>query len=149
MGIVFDTDEEVFRTRLREYQEMALRVLWGSERGLTSRDVWIGVNKGFEGIRSISRASIINFLNAMCEEGFLKFEEETCKGGTRRRYFPGLDEEGFKRHVAKKDISKLSEMWPRTLPALNTCLITVKDLSPGALLLLIYRLRILSQTLMG
>lgn len=125
MGIVFDTGEEGFRTTLREYQEMSLRILWRSERGLTSRDVWIGVNKGLEGARSISRASIINFLNAMCEEGVLKFEEETAKGGYRRRYSPSLDEEGYKLHVAKTIISKLSDMWP---DAMREALMTSRTL---------------------
>jgi predicted transcriptional regulator len=112
MGIVFDTGEEGFRTVLRDWKETALKILWGSERGLTSRDVWIGVNRGLEGTRSMSRASIINFLNTMYEEGVLTFEEEKCKGGKRRRYSPSLDEEGFKLHVARTVISKLSEMWP-------------------------------------
>ena len=112
MGIVFDTSKEGFRTVLREYQETALRILWESESPLTTKDVWIEVNRRLKGTRSISRASIINFLKAMDEEGVLTFEEETAKGGHRRRYSPCLDEEGFKLHVARKVISKLSKMWP-------------------------------------
>ena len=62
--------------------------------------------------RSISRASIINFLNDMVEKGVLNYRERTGKGGYHRVYFPAFDEEGFKRHVAKTVISKLSDMWP-------------------------------------
>jgi hypothetical protein len=112
MGVVFDTDEEGFRTIIRGWQETALRIIWGSKIPLTTREVWIGVNSGLEGALSISRASIINFLKAMDEEGVLTFEEETAKGGYRRRYSPSLDEEGFKLHVVRKVISKLSKMWP-------------------------------------
>jgi hypothetical protein len=67
---------------------------------MTSREVYQAVNRSL-GDKTISRASIINFLNDMCDEGVLKYEEETCKGGTRRKYFTGLDEKGFKKHIAK------------------------------------------------
>ena len=111
-SIVFDTREDGFRMVLRDWQETALRILWESESPLITKDVWIEVNRRLKGTRSISRASIINFLKAMDEEGVLTFEEETAKGGYRRRYSPSLDEEGFKLHVAGKVVSKLSKMWP-------------------------------------
>jgi predicted transcriptional regulator len=88
-----------------------MRIIWGSDRPLTSRGVWIEVNKGFEGTGSISRASIINFLNAMCDEGILTYGDETGRGGYHRMYSPGLGEEGFKLHVAREVISKLLETW--------------------------------------
>jgi hypothetical protein len=34
----------------------------------------------------VSRASILNFLNAMCDDHVLDFEEETCKCEMRRKY---------------------------------------------------------------
>ena len=110
MGVIFNKDKDGFQTIMKDYQEMALRFVLDSGEGLTSREVWVGVNKGFGGSRTISRASIINFLNSMCEEGVIEYEEETAKGGRRRRYFPGIGEEGLKRQVAKEIISKLSEM---------------------------------------
>lgn len=112
MNIVFYTGKEGFRKILKKYQEIALRVLWETESPLTTRDVWIEVNKRLEESRSISRTSIITFLNAMCEEGVLNYEEETAKGGYRRRYSTSFDEEGFKRQVAKTVTSKLSTIWP-------------------------------------
>jgi len=48
----------------------------------------------------------------MCDEGVLTYEEETGKGGYHRLYSPAFDEEGFKLHVGKTVISKLSDMWP-------------------------------------
>jgi DNA-binding PadR family transcriptional regulator len=78
---------------------------------MTSREVYQAVNRSL-GNKTISRASIINFLNDMCDEGVLKYEEETCKGGTRRKYFTGLDEEGFKKHVAKVVLNSLMRDFP-------------------------------------
>jgi hypothetical protein len=89
MGIVFDTGEDGFRTVVKEYQEMALRFVWSSgERGVSTKEAWLHVNKELGGSESISRASIINFLNAMVDEGALSYIEITGKGGHRRIYSP-------------------------------------------------------------
>lgn len=111
--VVFDTNEDGFRTVVKDYQEMALRFLWESdERGVSSREAWLHVNKEFGSSGSISRASIINFLNAMVDEGVLGYTEITGKGGHRRIYSSPMDEDGFKRYVAKNVIAKLFEIWP-------------------------------------
>lgn len=48
----------------------------------------------------ISRASIINFLEAMREMNVLSGEEKTDEGGHHWVYYPVLDEAGFKRFIA-------------------------------------------------
>jgi len=48
----------------------------------------------------------------MVDEGVLKYKEETCKGGTRRIYYPKLDESGFKKHIVKMVISSLIRDFP-------------------------------------
>jgi hypothetical protein len=101
MTIVIDPSKEGLEKVLRDYQIEALNIIWNTDKkGMTSREVYQAVNRSL-GDKTISRASIINFLNDMCDEGVLKYEEETCKGGTRRKYFTGLDEKGFKKHIAK------------------------------------------------
>ena len=113
MPLVLDPSKSGFEKVLRDYQIEALRTVWGrAETGATSREVYVNVNKELEGIKTVSRASIINFLNGMCDEGVLTYEEETCKGGMRRKYFPGLDEAGFKRHIAKSVIESLLKDFP-------------------------------------
>jgi len=93
---------------------MAMRFLWGSgKEGAISREIWLHVNKLLmEKGRSVSRASIINFANAMVDAGVLNYTEKPGKGGYHRVYSPAFDEEGFKLHVAKTVISKLSDTWP-------------------------------------
>ena len=92
------------------------------EEGAISREIWLHVNKILlEKGRSVSRASIINFANEMVDMGVLNYTEKPGKGGYHRVYSPAFDEEGFKRHVAKAVISKLSDMWPdATREALTT-----------------------------
>ena len=112
MTIVIDPSKTGLEKVLRDYQIEALRIIWGTnDRGLTSREVYQAVNKVLD-TKTISRASIINFLNDMCDEGVLKYEEETCKGGTRRKYFTGLDEMGFRKHIAKVVLASLMKDFP-------------------------------------
>ena len=97
MALIIDPSKQGLEKVLRDYQIEALKIVWNSEiKGLSSREVYVAVNRVL-GDRAISRASIINFLNDMCDEGVLKYTEETCKGGTRRRYFTGMNEAAFKK----------------------------------------------------
>ena len=123
--VMLNTRKDGFNAILKEYQEMSLRYLWRSdvENG-SSKDVWLAVNKEFNGKGSISRASIINFLNDMVNEGILGYHEITGKGGHRRIYNSIYDEKGTKELFAKKIVDKLIEIFPDTqiiaVPRVNT-----------------------------
>lgn len=111
--VEFDTKEEGLRTVVKEYQEVALKYMWRLDgEGASSRDVWVNVNKDLMGKSTISRASIINFMNLMVDEEVVSYTEITGKGGHRRIYSAIYDEAGFKEHMAKTVISKLLETWP-------------------------------------
>jgi len=113
MTLTFDPAGEGLAKVLRDYQIEALRIVWTKgDDGAISKEVWQHTNKVLKGIRTISRASIINFLNAMVEEGVLNYENETCKGGTRRIYTPKLDERGFKKHIANTVLTSLIKDFP-------------------------------------
>jgi len=113
MTITIDTANKGLAMVLKDYQEEALRLIWSKEgEGSSSRDVWSQVNKRLKGERSISRASIINFLNAMVDEGVLDYIEITGKGGHRRIYSSKLDEEAYKRHIAETVLNNLMRDFP-------------------------------------
>jgi len=118
----FDPAGEGLGKVLRDYQEEALRFVWArGGAGANSREAWRHVNEALPGKRSISRASIINFLNDMCGEGVLNYTVETCKGGSRRVYTPRLSEEGFRLHVAEAVMGSLLGDWPdETIKAFAT-----------------------------
>jgi predicted transcriptional regulator len=95
-----------------DYQEEALRLVWKKgEEGMVSREVWSHVNNNLEG-KTISRASIINFLNRMVDEGVLDFDERTGKGGYHRVYKSKLSEAEFKKLLAKTVIISLLRDFP-------------------------------------
>ncbi len=112
MTLIFNPDSNGLSKVFRDYQEEALRLVWniGSE-GVISREVWNQVNQNLDG-KTISRASIINFLNSLVDEGVLDFEERTGKGGYHRVYRPRLDENEFKKYLAETVISSLMKDFP-------------------------------------
>jgi predicted transcriptional regulator len=69
------------------------------------------VNAELKG-KTISRASIINFLESMRKIGVLKGEEKTGKGGHRWIYSPAMDEVEFKQHIARTILESLMRSIP-------------------------------------
>jgi len=74
--------------------------------GRRASQFWAKVNKVLEG-ETISRASIINFLEAMRKLGILSGVEESGKGGYHWIYSPAMDESGFKSFIADSLLGKL------------------------------------------
>lgn len=112
MPIVLDMSRDGLEKVLRDYQIKVLEVIWRNpDKGLTSREIYEHVNKVLKS-RSVSRASIINFLNEMCDYDVIKYEVESCKGGARRKYFQKLDEEGFKRFIVKRVLESFMKDFP-------------------------------------
>jgi predicted transcriptional regulator len=112
MTLTIDTASEGLAMVLKDYQEEALRFIWENKgHGASSREVWNHVNRTLK-TRSISRASIINFLNAMVDEGVLNYTEITGKGGHRRIYSSKLNEAQFKQYVAETVIGNLMRDFP-------------------------------------
>lgn len=96
----------------KDYQIESLRYLWRIRLdGANSRAVWVNVNESLRG--SISRASIINFLNAMVDEALLTYTERTGKGGHQRVYCIAFNEPEFKQHIAGLIIGKLLREYPQ------------------------------------
>ena len=113
LALTIDTSNEGLAMVLKDYQEVALYYLWRLDgEGASSRDVWMQVNEDLQGKRTISRASIINFLNSMVDEGVLNYTETTGKGGHRRIYSAKYNEAEFKEYVAKVVLKNLLRDFP-------------------------------------
>lgn len=99
----FDPSESGLRKILKEYQELALRYVWeAGEKGAGSGSIWKAINKELQKYGdSISRASVINSLNNLVDEGVLNYNEEYGKGGMHKIYMPAMDEDGYKKYVVK------------------------------------------------
>jgi len=110
-GIEYDTSKIGLEAVLRAWQLKALQVLWRSPEGAKSVIVWEKVNKMLDR-ESISRASIINFLEAMREMSILSGVEATGKGGYHWVYSPAMDEAGFKQFIAETLLQKIMSEFP-------------------------------------
>ena len=108
----FDPESRGLSKVFKDYQQEALRAVWQSEEGAISREVWQHVNGRLDGGGSISRASIINFLNDMVDEGVLGYEERTGKGGYHRVYKPKMNESELKKYIAKTILMSLMRDFP-------------------------------------
>jgi predicted transcriptional regulator len=109
--IEYDASEKGLRAVLKDYQEITLRVIWASPEGLGSKAVMDRVNAELKP-NTISRASVINFLEAMREAGVLKGDEKTGKGGYHWIYSPAMNEAEFKQYIAKAILESLMRDFP-------------------------------------
>jgi len=109
--IEYDASEKGLRTVLKDYQELALRAIWANPEGLGSKAVMDWVNAELKP-NTISRASIINFLEAMREAGVLKGVEKTGKGGYHWIYSPAMNEAEFTQFIAETILGNLMRDFP-------------------------------------
>jgi hypothetical protein len=109
--IEYDTAESGLRAVLKDYQELALRAIWATPEGLGSKAVWDRVNAELKP-NTISRASVINFLESMREAGTLKGVEKTGKGGHHWIYSLAMNETEFKQYIARTILESLMRDFP-------------------------------------
>ena len=92
----FDTSENGLQTLFRPYQVALLEHIWELNE---SESIGINSRQAYRFLQghpdSKSRASVINFLNDMVEEGVLTYEERTGKGGYHRVYYQNMNREQF------------------------------------------------------
>ena len=111
-SIEYDTSKKGLETVLKNWQIEAMRTVWGNPGGMKSYTVWKKVNEALDG-GTISRASIINFLEDMRAMGVLSGVEESGKGGYHWIYSPAMDESGFKKFIVEKMVSGLLSNYPK------------------------------------
>ncbi len=109
----FDPAKSGLRKTLREYEEIAIRYIWDvGDEGAGSGKTWIQVNEQLKDGKSISRASIIFYLNRMVDEGVLGFRDATGKGGHHRIYIPKLDERGYQKYIVETLCNSVAKDFP-------------------------------------
>ena len=109
----FNPAETGLRKTLREYEEIALRYIWSlGDEGAGSGKTWEHVNRELGEGKSISRASIIFYLNRMVDEGVLGFRDATGKGGHHRIYITKLDESGYKKYIIRALLESVAKDFP-------------------------------------
>jgi predicted transcriptional regulator len=109
----FDPSKHGLRKTLKEYEEIGLRYIWAqAEEGVSSGKTWKAVNEALGPNKSISRASVIFFLERMANQGVLVYMIATGKGGRHRIYYPIIDERSYKKHLLKTVVESLMRDFP-------------------------------------
>ncbi len=109
----FDPSKQGLRKTLKEYEEVGLRYVWSlGEEGVGSGKTWMAVNEVLGPDKSMSRASVIFFLNRMVDQGVLDYRSATGKGGHHRVYFPAMDEGAYKKHLLKTVVKSMVRDFP-------------------------------------
>ncbi len=113
-GLKIDPSKIGLRKTLREYEELGLRYVWEiGEEGANSGRVWRNVNERLGEGKTISRASIINFLNRMVDQGVLSWRDATGKGGHHRIYVTKLDEVEYKKYILRTVVQSMMTDFPQ------------------------------------
>jgi len=112
-GFKFDPSQPGLRKTLREYEELALRHIWEvGDEGANSGETWRHVDERLGESDTISRASIIFYLNRMVDQGVLGYRDATGKGGHHRIYVPRLDEKGYRKYLLRTVIESMKRDFP-------------------------------------
>ncbi len=112
-GFKFDHEKEGLNKTLKEYEAVALRYVWSiGEEGVGSGKTWTTTNEGLEHGKTVSRASVIFFLNRMVDQGVLSYRTATGKGGHHRVYYPVMDERAYKKNILKTIVESLMRDFP-------------------------------------
>lgn len=111
-----DTDKEGLAAIFREWQvplveELFNRKLTSSEAHRLLKELDVRTSRKVRG--SVSRASVINFLNDMVDLGLLGYTEVSGKGGWGRRYEMTLTREEFAHKITGLFVAKLLEAFPK------------------------------------
>ena len=112
-GFKFDPSQPGLRKTLREWEELALRYVWSvGEEGAGSGLIWKEVNEKLKPGGSISRASVIVFMNRLVDQGVLDYREGTGRGGVHKIYYPLMDEEGYVKYIIKTIVESMMRDFP-------------------------------------
>jgi len=112
-GFKFDHEKEGLRKTLKEYEIAALKYVWSTgEEGVGSGKTWEATNAKLEPGKTVSRASVIFFLNRMVDQGVLNYRTATGKGGHHRVYYTVLDEKDYKKHLLTTIVESLQRDFP-------------------------------------
>ena len=112
-GFKFDPSQPGLGKTLKNLEDLALRYIWEvGEVGAGSGTIWKNVNEQLGSGESISRTSVIFFMNRLLEQGVLGFRDGTGKGGHHKIYYPLMDEKGYLKYLLKTMVESMKRDFP-------------------------------------
>ena len=118
MKIKLDTQKgKGLHTHLKPYEATILNEVWNAQEPINSGAVWRilddkGIKTTPDARNTVSRASVILFLNQMVDDGVLDWKDGTGKGGHHRLYFPKISREKYPKYVVDQVVRGLIRTFP-------------------------------------
>lgn len=112
-----DTSQPGLQALYRPHEAEILKHLWevaktkGTAKNTRYAYLWQVANLPKLGLNYKSRATVINFMNQLVDEGVLNFREDTGKGGYHRLYWIRRTPANFEKYVRKTIAAKLDEIF--------------------------------------
>lgn len=111
-----DTDQKGLTAIFKDWQVPLVEELF--RRKLTSKEATDfleerDIRTSQKGRGPVSRASVINFLNDIVDQGLLDYDAESGKGGYHRIYKMTHTRKEFAHKITDKFVNKLLEAFPK------------------------------------
>ena len=107
----YDPSQAGLRAVFKPWQETTLHTIMENPQGLNSRETWQKVNQKLAP-ETISRASIINFLQDMHKMGVLTGDDQTGRGGHHWVYKPAMSEARLRQFIIEEILTTLIRDFP-------------------------------------
>jgi len=105
----FNLEKEGLETVLLSWQVELMRWIWRVDGEVDSRTAHAHLKASKT---PMSRATTINFLNNMVDQGVLSWRDATGKGGHHKIYYLEPDEMGYRKYLARTIIKSLMYDFP-------------------------------------
>jgi len=104
-------------THLKPYEAAILNEVWDAQEPLGSGSVWQtlknrGIRTNPDARNTVSRASVIFFLNDMVDDGVFDWKDATGKGGHHRLYFSKVSREEYPKYLVEQVMEALRRTFP-------------------------------------
>lgn len=115
MKVNVDLSKKGLAMFYRPYEVIGWDVVWNSPEAMGSGAVWEKTNaimaqSGPGEKKTISRASVIFFLNRQVDLGLMAWKDETGKGGHHRLYSPLVDLKGLTLQISRVMSEKVRDL---------------------------------------
>lgn len=110
MKVKIDLSQDGLAMFYRPYEIIGWDVVWNSPEPIGSGAVWEKVNFGLGPENTISRASVIFFLNRQVDLGFMGWKDATGKGGHHRLYYPKVNMKDLVLAISRRTSEKIRDL---------------------------------------
>ncbi len=102
----FNPENTGLKTLFREWQITTLRLLWEAPHTrFSAKKVWTDVRDNLE--NGVSRVTVYHFLDNMADNGIIRFDMASERGGMRVLFYSELTEMEFRKMISENLVQRV------------------------------------------